>query len=314
MRRIELGRSGISACAAPLGAMYLGTKQNRAESFALLDHYVGRGGDFIDTANIYAHWLGDPWRGGESETLLGEWLAARGNRDGLVIATKMGIGYQDVPRSLAPRLIKAECEKSLKRLGVETIDLYFAHKDDPDTPQEEVLRAFDDLISQGKVRAIGASNFATDRLATANLLAEMNGLPRYDVLQQRHTYLQVRPDADTGRQIVLTPDMYYYCTRSGITVMAYSATLGGAYSGNASRPVPEGYQTVASRVRLAVLAEIAAEIGKSPLQVMLAWLWSQQNIVPLIAASTAEQMDENLDALDVELRGRQVARLNLAGL
>jgi len=130
MKSVRLGRTDISVVNAPLGAMFLGTKQDRDESFALLDYYVSRGGNFIDSANIYAHWVGPQYRGGESETVLGDWMKARGNRNNLVIATKVGFGYSDVPQSLAARRIKEECDKSLKRLGIDTIDLYFAHVDD----------------------------------------------------------------------------------------------------------------------------------------------------------------------------------------
>jgi aryl-alcohol dehydrogenase-like predicted oxidoreductase len=314
MKQVELGRSGIRAGVAPFGAMYLGSKQDRAESFALLDRYLALGGDMIDTANIYVKWLGDRWSGGESETLIGEWLAARGCRNSVLVATKVGINYQDVPTSLARTIIRQECEKSLRRLGVETIDLYYAHRDDPTVPQEETLAAFGELVAEGKVRALGASNFTTDRLATANLLADLNGLPRYDVLQQRHTYLQPRPDADTGTQIVLTEDMHQYCQRSAVTVMAYSATLGGAYSGDPARPVPAGYATNRNLGRLAMLREIAAETGMTPLQVMLAWLWAKRGMTVLVAASTIAQLDENLAAERHQLDAAQVSRLDLAGL
>lgn len=313
MKQIKLGHTDISVCIAPFGAMYLGTKQDRDESFALLDHYVGAGGDFIDTANIYAHWIGDAWRGGESEVLLGEWLAARGNRNDLVIASKVGFGYDDVPNGLSKALIKQECEKSLKRMGIGTIDLYFAHQDDWTVPQEDVLAAFAELIQEGKIRAIGASNFTTDRLATAHLIAKTNGLPQYEVLQQRHTYLQPRGDANTAPQVVLTRDMNDYCVRSGTTIMAYSATLGGAYTGDPARPVPAEYRNSANDERLATLKAIAAETGNSAQQVMLAWLWSKPNMLPLIASSSVAQLDDNLAAAGITLSDEQVARLDGAG-
>jgi aryl-alcohol dehydrogenase-like predicted oxidoreductase len=293
--------------------MYLGTKQLGNEAFALLDAYAAAGGDFIDTANIYAHWVAEGWRGGESETLLGEWLAARKNRNQLVIASKVGFNYQDVPQSLAPKIIRAECEKSLMRLGIDTIDLYFAHCDDPAIPQIAVLETFAALIAEGKVRAIGASNFSTHRLATANEIARANGLPRYEVLQQRHTYLQPRLDADTGRQVVLTKDMTDYCVSAGLSIMAYSATLRGAYTGKPSRPLPEAYRSQSNRARLKTLKDIAGETQSAPLQVTLAWLWSKPQMLPMIAVSSKAQLADNLAASEIELTPDQLARLDTAG-
>jgi aryl-alcohol dehydrogenase-like predicted oxidoreductase len=313
MKRVALGNTGIEVCNAPLGAMYLGAKQQGSDAFALLDAYTAAGGDFIDTANIYAHWVAAQWKGGESETLLGEWLAARKNRGKLVIATKVGFNYQDVPQGLTPKLIRSECEKSLKRMGIDTIDLYFAHCDDPNVPQGDVLETFAALIAEGKVRAIGASNFSTHRLALANQIAEANGLPRYEVLQQRHTYLQPRQDADTGRQVVLTKDMTDYCVSAGLSIMAYSATLGGAYTGSAGRPVPAAYQSISNGARLKILAAIASEIGATPQQVMLAWMWSKPQMLPMIAVSAKAQLADNLAAIAIELTQDRLIRLDAGG-
>ena len=313
MNSVTLGRSAISAVNAPLGTMFLGTKQDRAESFALLDLYAARGGNFIDTANIYAHWVGPERQGGESETVIGEWIKARGNRHDLVIASKLGFPYQDVTTGLSARQIKDECDKNLKRLGVETIDLYFAHVDDMGTPQEESLRAFADLVAAGKVRIIGASNFTTYRLAEANAFAEANGLPRYEVLQQRHTYLRPRRDHSFGAQLALTPDMAEYCRAAGVSIMAYSAGLGGAYSGKLDRPVPEQYVSADADKRLGTLRAIAKEVGATPHQIVFAWLASQPNMLPLVAGTSVEQLAANLDAVELGLTPSQMTRLDQAG-
>jgi aryl-alcohol dehydrogenase-like predicted oxidoreductase len=312
MKTSNLGRTDI-AVTTPLGAMYFGTKQDRDASFALLDLYRARGGNFIDTANIYAHWVGPEWHGGESEMVLGEWIRARGNRHDLVIASKVGFGYGSVPQGLTARLIKDECDKSLKRMGIDTIDLYFAHVDDLKTPQEESLRAFADLIEAGKVRTIGASNFTTYRLALANALAEQNGLPRYEVLQQRHTYLRPRHDASFGPQLPLTADMAEYCAAAGVSIMAYSSSLGGAYSGEPGRPVPEQYLGADADRRLAALRAVAAEAGVTPLQVVFAWLANQRDMLPLVAGSSAAQLTANLDAVELVLTPQQMAALDAAG-
>lgn len=313
IKRTRLGNSSIEVCDAPLGAMYFGTKQLVDGAFELLDAYVAAGGDFIDTANIYAHWAGDRWKGGESETLLGEWMATRGNRSKVTIATKVGFNYQDVPVSLAPKTIRAECEKSLKRLRTDTIDVYFAHCDDPAVPYIDIFEVFAALIAEGKVRAIGASNFSTHRLAAANEVARANGLPRYEVLQQRHTYLQPRLDADTGRQVVLTQDMTDCCASAGMSIMAYSATLGGAYTGSSSRPVPAAYRSISNTARLRMLEAVAGEINASPQQVMLAWLWSKPRMLPIVAVSSKAQLADNLGASGLKLAKDQLQRIDNAG-
>jgi aryl-alcohol dehydrogenase-like predicted oxidoreductase len=312
MKTVPLGRSGINVVNAPLGAMFLGTKQDRNESFALLDHYIGRGGNFIDTANIYAHWVGPQWRGGESEAVLGEWMKARGNRNSLVIASKVGFAYGDVPQSLSPKLIKDECDKSLRRLGIDTIDLYFAHVDDLQTPIADTLSAFSDLVRSGKVRTIGASNFATWRLAVANEYAAASGLPRYEVLQPRHTYLRPRHDAGFGGQLALTPDMERYCAANGVSVMPYSSGLAGAYKSRLDRPLPDEYRSVDNDARLATLRLIANESGATPHQIVFAWL-AAKGTLPLVAGSTTTQLDESLDAIDIALMPGQLQRLDAAG-
>lgn len=312
MKTTHLGRTDISVVNAPLGAMFLGTKQSRDESFALLDYYFGRGGNFIDSANIYAHWVGPQWHGGESEAVLGDWMKARGNRQQLVIATKVGFEYGDVPQSLTARRIREECDKSLKRLGVDTIDLYFAHVDDLTVPVEESLNAFAELVKAGKVRTVGASNFTTGRLATANAYAAANSLPRYEVLQPRHTYLRPRHDAGFGGQLPLTPDMATYCHANGISMMPYSSGLGGAYKARADRPLPQAYDSADSTARLAALSEIAAETGSTPHQIVFALL-AAQGMLPLVAGSTIKQLGESLDAVDIQLTAGQIARLEAAG-
>jgi aryl-alcohol dehydrogenase-like predicted oxidoreductase len=167
MNSVPLGNTGENVSALCLGAMYFGTRQNKKVSFNLLDQYFEFGGTFVDTANIYAHWI-DGFKGGESETIIGEWMKERNNRDQVFIASKVGFGYQDVPSNLQTETIIKECEKSLRRLGVETIDIYYAHHDDRETPLEETLEAFLRLVDSGKVRFIGASNYLAWRLEEAH--------------------------------------------------------------------------------------------------------------------------------------------------
>ena len=224
MRTVPLGNTGVDVSIYCLGAMYLGTRNDAASSYRLLDQYMAAGGFFIDTANIYAHWV-EGFRGGESETLLGEWMRARGNRSRIFLATKVGFQYPGVTIGLSARQIEEECNKSLRRLGVDTIDLYYAHVDDRSTPMEETLAAFDRLVKAGKVRYIGASNFLAWRLAQAHALSVAHGWPDYCCVQQRYTYLRPKPGAGFDPQLAVNDDLLDYCRNNPVTLLAYSSLL-----------------------------------------------------------------------------------------
>ena len=307
MRTVPLGDTGVEVSALCLGAMYFGTRQNQAESYRLLDHYVGAGGTFIDTANIYAHWA-EGGRGGESEPVLGAWMRERGNRDRLFIASKVGFEMPGVERGLRAQQIEEECEKSLRRMGIDTIDLYYAHVDDRVTPMAETLEAFHRLVQAGKVRFIGASNFRAWRLEEARWLSAQNGWTNYCCIQQRYTYLRPKHGASFGGQVVANEDLRDYCRSRPITLLAYSALLAGAYT-RADRAIPDEYAGPDTDARLAALNQVAAAQNATPNQVILAWML-QHDIIPLIAASTIEQMQENLDALDLHLSDEQMQRLD----
>jgi len=312
MRTIKLGRTGVDVSIYCLGAMYFGSRNDRVTSYRMLDRYVDAGGNFIDTANIYAWWV-DGFRGGESETLLGEWMRERGNRERLFIASKVGFQYDDVARGLTAAQIETECDKSLRRMGVDTIDLFYAHVDDRTTPMHETMEAFDRLVRAGKVRYIGASNFLAYRLERAHTLSKQNGWPDYVCLQQRHTYLRPKPGASFDPQVSLSDEIIDYCRANQVTILAYSSLLSGAYT-RPDRAVPEQYCGPDADARLAVLREIAAAHNVSPNQVILAWLTQQeQPIIPVMAASSDEQMSENLVALDLRLSAEEMAQLNTAG-
>ena len=312
MKTTQLGNSGVHVSIYCLGAMYFGSRNDRTVSYRMLDRYVDAGGSFIDTANIYAGWV-EGFRGGDSETLLGEWLRARGHRHQMFVASKVGFPYGDVTRGLSATQIETECNKSLRRLGVDTIDLFYAHVDDRQTPLEETLAAFDRLVRAGKVRLIGASNFMAWRLARAHALSEHYGWPDYVCLQQRHTYLRPKLGASFDPQLSLTDELVDYCRANQVTILAYSSLLSGAYT-RPDRPVPEQYLGPDASARLAVLREVAAAHGVTPNQVILAWLVQQQPpIIPVMAASTDAQMEENLAALNLQLTSAEIERLNTAG-
>ncbi|MBI5670968.1 MAG: aldo/keto reductase [Chloroflexi bacterium] len=312
MQTLSLGKSGVDVSALCLGAMYFGTRNDHATSYRMLDMYLDAGGTFIDTANIYAHWA-DGGRGGESETLLGEWLRERGNRANLFIASKVGFEYGDVPRELNARRIEEECNRSLRRMGIDTIDLYYAHNDYGCPPLDEVLAAFDRLVRAGKVRFIGASNYRAWRLEAARCLSQSNGWAAYCCVQQRHTYLPPRPGTSFGAQIAANDDLLDYCRATGLRLLAYSALLSGAYTRD-DRPLPPEYLSAGNEQRLRTLRDVAAEMGATVNQIILAWmLHGDPPVIPLIAASTKAQMQENLGALDVHLNAEQMQRLNVAG-
>lgn len=312
MKKVQLGNTGEMVSSLCLGAMYFGTRQNKEESFALLDQYMEAGGNFIDTANIYAYWVPNG-NGGESETVVGQWIKARGNRDEVLIATKVGFDYQDVPRSLKANIIEEECNKSLKRLGLETIDLYYAHNDDRSTPLDETLEAFHRLVQAGKVRYIGASNYLAWRLEEARLTSQQNEWPTYQCIQQRHTYLRKKPGTNFYPQVAVNDDLLDYCRNRDITLLAYSALLSGAYV-REDRPFEHKYLSQDTDNRLAALKSVAAETNATLNQVILAWmLRNHPPAIPLIAASSKDQMDENLAALEITLTDAQMERLNTAG-
>lgn len=313
MQTRPLGQTGIEVSALCLGAMYFGTRTDQTTSYQLLDQYVEAGGTFIDTANIYAHWI-PGGVGGESEALLGRWLKERGHRRQLFLASKVGFQYPGVERGLKAAQIEAECDKSLKRLGIETIDLYYAHVDDRHTPLEETLAAFDRLVQAGKVRFVGASNYLAWRLEKANWVSQVNHWAKFCCIQQRYTYLRVKPGASTDPQVVVNDDLLDYCQSEGLTLLAYSALLGGAYT-RADREIDEVYHSPDSETRLAALKAVAEETGATPNQVVLAWMiQGQPSVLPLIAASTPAQLQENIDALPLHLSNEQVARLTTAGI
>ncbi|MBN1937242.1 MAG: aldo/keto reductase [Anaerolineae bacterium] len=311
MKTVPLGNTEIQVSAFCLGILYYGNRVGQEMSFRLMDQYVAAGGFFFDTANIYSFWL-PGFQGGESETVLGEWLQARQNRSRLFIATKLGFAYQDVERGLRADQIERECEKSLKRLQTDVIDLYYAHVDDRITPLEETMEAFDRLVQAGKVRYIGASNFPAWRLERARWVSRINGWAEYCCIQQRYTYLRPKPGASFGAQVSANDDLLDYCQSEGLTLLAYSPLLNGAYT-RADRAFQEQYLGPDTDARLAALRAIAKETGATANQIVYAWMvQSDPPVIPLMTASTDEQMKENLGALNIMLNPEQMDRLNQA--
>lgn len=312
MRKMKLGSTGLEVSALCLGTDSIGSKIDLERSFALLDVFRESGGTFIDTGNFYAAWL-PGCAGGESETAIGRWMKDRGCRDGMVVATKLGFDYPGCAGGLSAAEIERECEKSLRRLQTDRLDLYYAHRDDAQTPLEETMGAFDRLARSGKVRAIGASNLREWRIAEANTVSKLRGLATYSVVQQRHTYLRPRHGADFGPQIPINDDLKEYSKARGIALIAYSVLLQGCYT-RADRAVPAQYAGPDADERLAVLDEVSKETGATKNQVVIAWmLGSDPQILPIIAGSQPEQLRENIGALDLRLTEEQAGRLDTAG-
>jgi len=312
MEQLTLGSSGVEVSALCFGTDLIGSKIDRAASFRLLDLFRENGGTFVDTGNFYAAWL-PGCQGGESETTIGLWMKERGNRHEMAIASKLGFDYPGCAGGLSAAEIERECEKSLHRLGTDRLDLYYAHRDDAQTPLEETMGAFDRLIRSGKVRAIGASNLTSWRIAEANAVAGANGWARYSAVEQRHTYLRPRHGADFGPQVAVNDDMKGYCRARGVTLIAYSALIQGAYT-RQDRPVPAQYAGSDADGRLVILRDVAAEVGATLNQVVIAWMrQSDPPVLPIIAGSEPAQVTENLAALKVTLSAAQMQRLNEAG-
>lgn len=318
MRQISLGKTGPLVSALCLGCLNFGTNTDQTLSYQLLDQYVDAGGSFLDTSNNYAFWNGNGV-GGQSEALLGQWMKERGNRDRIFLSTKVGAnptvpgGGFSSKEGLSKLAIHKAVDESLKRLQTDHIDLYYAHIDDVDTPLEETLEAFNQLVQSGKVRAIGCSNHYTWRLEEARNISHSRGFAAYQCIQQRYTYLRPRPGADFDVQISVSEEMLKYVeAHEDVVLLAYSPLLSGAYS-RKDRPIPVQYSGLDADTRLVVLQQIAEETGATRNQVVLAWmLQSTPTTLPLIAASTPEQLQENLQALDVTLTQEQIQRLHQA--
>jgi aryl-alcohol dehydrogenase-like predicted oxidoreductase len=219
MDTINFGNTGHQISCLGLGTMYFGTKVDEQTSFSILDSYTENGGGFLDSANKYASWV-PGFCGGESESLIGKWMKQKGNRETLFVASKVGFPYGEIPRTLKKEIIISECEKSLKRLGVENLDLYFAHAFDSFTPAEETMEAFFRLKREGKIRFAGASNYSSWQLSEANTAVGNQGWEGFCSIQQQHTYLEPHLRTPFGNQVILTPEMAHFCTVKNITIIA----------------------------------------------------------------------------------------------
>ncbi len=312
MRSVPLSDTGTVVSNLCLGTDYYGSRTSPEVAFDLLDTFAEAGGTFVDTANIYAAFI-PGFVGGESERVIGDWMAARGNRHEMFIGTKVAGPYQDVPRGLRAVDIERECEKSLRRLRSDVIDVYYAHVDDRHTPLEEIVEAFQRLVESGKVRFVGASNWLTWRLAEARLLSEVHGWARLSALEFRHTYLRPVAGADFGDQVAADRQLMDFARHYRLTMVAYSVLLNGSYD-RADRELPPEYRGADTDARMHVLRAVAEESRATLHQVVISWLLQcGESIVPIVGGSTCGQLRENLAAADLRLTAEQIDRLGTAG-
>jgi aryl-alcohol dehydrogenase-like predicted oxidoreductase len=309
-----LGASGLEIAPLVLGGNVFGWTADKATSFRILDRFAERGGVMIDTADVYSAWVSGH-QGGESESVIGEWLRSSGKRDQVLIATKVGMLPGEGGEKLAPARIAAAAEASLQRLGVETIDLYFAHQDDESVPQADYLAAFGALIDAGKIRALGASNFHAMRLKAALDVAAKEGLPHFRVLQPEYNLVSRRKFEGELQDLCITHNLGvvpYYGLASGFLTGKYrsEADLGKSVRGGRMGELLAGKGGAV----LAAMDEVAAETGASLAQIALAWLAAQDGVTaPIASATSVEQLDELIGAWDVELSPDQRDRLTAAG-
>lgn len=314
IKKVPLGKTGEMVSQLCLGAMYFGSRTDEKNSYAVLADYVEAGGSFIDTANMYFH-LFPGCAGGESETLLGRWMKEQGNRKGIFIASKVGFEYPGTAespgavRGVSPSQIAEECNKSLKRLQIETLDLYYVHYDDRRVPMEDLLEAMNKLVEAGKVRYLGASNYLAWRLMEAKCICQTKGWAEYCCVQQRYSYIRNKPGTNFDPQIAVNDDLLDFCRVSDTTLLAYSPFIKGTYV-RKDVPFPEQYLGPDSDNRLAALNKVAQGKRATLHQIILAWMMHSDPVcIPLVAASTSTQMQENLGALDIQLTPSEVKLL-----
>ncbi len=309
MTERALSQSGLSIRPFVLGGNVFGMTADREASFAVLDRFVELGGGMIDTADVYSAWV-PGHKGGESESMMGAWLKESGARDKVLIATKVGM----MPGGLKPDRIREAVQGSLDRLGTDFIDLYFAHKDDPDVPLDEVLGAFAELVDAGIVRAIGASNYSADRLGEALRISDEKGLPRFTAMQPELNLLD-RDQYEGALQRL--------CIEEGLGVVTYFSLASGYLSGKYRGVDDLGKSPRGARVKpylegkgpavLAVMDAITAETGATLSQIALAWVAAQPGVTaPIASATSVEQLDELMASVDVKLSDDHLAALSAA--
>ncbi|MEH2174931.1 aldo/keto reductase [Nostoc sp.] len=312
-QRRKLGRSGLEVSPLSFGGNVFGWTIDENSSFEILDRFIAVGGNFIDTADVYSKWVAGNL-GGESETILGKWLKQRGNRDQVVIATKVGNDMGIKGKGLSRKHIQQAVEDSLQRLQTDYIDLYQSHIDDETIPLEETLETYGELIRQGKVRAIGASNYSAERLLKALEISRQHGYPRYESLQPRYN-LYDRDGYEQGLQQI--------CEEQEIGVISYSSLCSGFLSGKYRSEKDLSISLRGSSVKrylnprglriLEAIDRVAKTYNSTPTQVSLAWLIANPTITaPIVSATKVEQLNDIIKAVNINLDQDAIDLLNQA--
>ena len=313
MKTRKLGSSTLEVSPLCLGSNVFAWTADENTSFAILDALVAAGFNFIDTADIYSMWV-PGHKGGESETIIGNWMKRTGNRSKVIIATKVGMEMGPNEKGLSKAYIFRAVEGSLERLQTDHIDLYQSHQDDAATPLEETAEAFAELVKQGKVRAIGASNFTAERLAAALQVSERYGYPRYESLQPHYNLYE-----RAGYEAALEP----LCLAKGLGVIPYFSLASGFLTGkyrserdlSKSRRGPgvKKYLDERGLRILAALDQVAQKLHSTPGKVSLAWLLARPSITaPIASATSVEQLHDLVDATNLTLDPESIEILNQA--
>lgn len=310
----QLGHSGLNVSPICLGGNVFGWTADQRTSFSILDAWVDAGFNFIDTADVYSRWA-PGHAGGESETVIGKWLKQGSRRDTVVIATKVGMDMGEGRDGLSPKWITQAVEDSLRRLNVEQIDLYQAHKDDESTELQATLEAFAKLVESGKVRAIGASNYSAARLTEALKTSQRMGVPRYESLQPLYNLYD---------RAVFEKELQPLCIKEGVGVINFYALAAGFLSGKYRTPQDVGksargantvqkYLNARGRKILAALDEASQRTGAPQARIAIAWVMAQPGIsAPIASASSVAQLQEIAKASELKLDAQTLALLERA--
>ncbi len=314
MEKRELGKSGIKVAPLSFGGNVFGWTVDENRSFELLDAFVDAGFDLIDTADVYSFWAAGN-HGGESEEILGRWFARSGKRDRVVLATKVGMEMAPGKKGLSAAHIRSSIEESLRRLRTDRVDLYQAHTDDPEAPLQETLEAFSALVREGKVRAIGASNYGSPRLKEALRVSGERKLSRYECLQPLYNLCDREPFEGTLAAL---------CREQRLGVIPYFSLASGFLTGKYRSTADLGKSRRGDRVKkyldargmriLAALDQVGKTLGARPAQIALAWLMARPGVTaPIASATNLEQLSELLKAAELKLSPADTALLDRAG-
>lgn len=313
MEKRRLGQSSLEVPPITFGCNVFGWTADEKTSFALLDAWLDAGFNFLDTADVYSRW--HPGNsGGDSELIIGKWLRARGNRDKVVLATKLGIEMAPGKKGLSRAYMQTAVEDSLRRLQTDYIDLYQSHRDDPDTPIEETLSSYGNLIKQGKVREIGASNYSAERLAESLKVSAAKGLPRYQSLQPHYSLVE-RAEFEGPLENVCLAERVgvigYYSLASGFLTGKYRSRAD--MEGRTRGPRVEKYLNDYGFGVLKALDEVAKRYEAKPGQIALAWLIARPSVTaPIASATNLEQLAELVEAAEIELDAESIEKIDLA--